>query len=153
MTPDKRKSIDNGIWLCDSCAKLIDSDIQKYDVLTLGKWKYDAEKEQNLVYGGVNEGDESVLPDSTDQILAKFPTLKHCLVRLHTDDYPEFVAGIDWISPKPTGFRINLKNGQNYILTWKGKDFEAERPAFTTQVALISFSSKEKCITYKKQMR
>lgn len=96
------------------------------DILRKQSLKEDVEKEQNMVYGGVNEGDESVLPDSTDQILAKFPTLKHCLVRLHTDDYPEFVAGIDWISPKPTGFRINLKNGQNYILTWKGKDFEAE---------------------------
>lgn len=79
----------------------------------------DAEKDGDMVYG---EGEE--LPDATDQILAKFPTLKHCLIRLHTDQYQEFVSGVEWISPKPTSFRINLSNGQDYTLKWMGKDFE-----------------------------
>lgn len=79
----------------------------------------DQEKDGDMVYG---EGEE--LPDATDQILAKFPTLKHCLIRLHTDQYRDFVSGIEWISPKPSGFRINLANGQDYTLKWMGKDFE-----------------------------
>ena len=33
---------------------------------------------------------------------------------------------IDWISPRPTSFRVNLKNGQDYILKWTGKTFEAQ---------------------------
>lgn len=79
----------------------------------------DQEKDGDMVYG---EGEE--LPDATDQILAKFPTLKHCLIRLHTDQYQEFVSGVEWISPKPTSFRVNLSNGQDYTLKWMGKDFE-----------------------------
>lgn len=65
------------------------------------------------------------LPDATEQILAKFPTLKHCLENLQTDDFMEFVGSIDWICPKPTEFRINLKNGTNYTLKWMGEGFQA----------------------------
>lgn len=85
--------------------------------------KEDEDKEASMVFGG-SEG--ATLPDSTDQMLAKFPTLKHALVRLHTDDFKEFVSGVDWVSPRPTVFRINLVNGQNYTLKWMGKDFEIE---------------------------
>ena len=81
----------------------------------------DAEKDGNMVYG---EGAQ--LPDASDQILAKFPTLKHALIRLHSDDWQEFVQGVEWVSPRPTIFRIKLTNGQDYTLRWMGKDFEAE---------------------------
>lgn len=84
----------------------------------------DADKDAAMVFGGDQDG--AVLPDSTDQILAKFPTVKHALVRLHSDDFKEFVSGVDWISPRPSVFRVNLTNGQNYILKWMGKDFEME---------------------------
>ena len=66
---------------------------------------------------------ETVLEDATDTILAKFPTLKAAIVKLQTEDFKEFVDSIDWISPRPTSFRINLKNGQDYILKWTGKSF------------------------------
>ena len=40
--------------------------------------------------------------------------------------FKEFVESIDWISPRPSSFRVNLKNGQDYILKWTGKTFEAQ---------------------------
>ena len=67
-----------------------------------------------------------VLEDATDQILGKFPTLKSAIIKLQTEDFKEFVDSVDWISPRPTSFRINLKNGQDYILKWTGKTFEAQ---------------------------
>ena len=45
---------------------------------------------------------------------------------MQTEDFKEFVESIDWISPRPTSFRVNLKNGQDYILKWTGKTFEAQ---------------------------
>ena len=69
---------------------------------------------------------ETVLEDATDTILAKFPTLKQAIVKLQTEDFLEFVDTIDWISPRPTAFRINLKNGQDYELKWMGKTFVAK---------------------------
>lgn len=71
-------------------------------------------------------GPETVLEDVTDTILAKFPTLGQAIIKLQTEDFKEFVDSIDWISPRPTSFRVNLKNGQDYILKWTGKTFEAQ---------------------------
>jgi len=70
--------------------------------------------------------EETILEDATDTILAKFPTLKASLIKLQTEDFKEFVDSIDWISPRPTEFRINLKNGQEYIMKWLGAGFEAQ---------------------------
>lgn len=43
MSKEARSSIENGIWLCQSCSKLIDSDEEKYTVGILHKWKKEAE--------------------------------------------------------------------------------------------------------------
>jgi hypothetical protein len=43
MSPSERSSIDNSIWLCESCAKLIDTDEKKYTVEILQTWKNKAE--------------------------------------------------------------------------------------------------------------
>src|SRR5258708_29782447 len=43
LSAEKRRSASNGIWLCGYCAKLIDSDTQKYTVELLRKWKTIAE--------------------------------------------------------------------------------------------------------------
>jgi len=85
------------------------------------------EKEE-MPFENINEeaGPETVLEDATDQMLEKFPTLKAALIKLQTEDFKEFVDKIDWISPRPTEFRINLTNGQDYILKWTGKGFEAQ---------------------------
>ena len=39
MSSDERKNYANGIWLCQSCSKLIDSDISRYTVDKLNLWK------------------------------------------------------------------------------------------------------------------
>ena len=44
MTPEERKSFENGIWLCQSCSKLIDMDITRYPKELLQSWKQLAEQ-------------------------------------------------------------------------------------------------------------
>jgi hypothetical protein len=39
LTSDQRKSVENGIWLCQKCAKLIDSDEARYTVEKIRRWK------------------------------------------------------------------------------------------------------------------
>jgi hypothetical protein len=45
LTQEERKSIDNGIWLCQSCAKLVDNDEARYARGLLVQWKQDAEQD------------------------------------------------------------------------------------------------------------
>jgi HEAT repeat protein len=45
LSSEERKSIENGMWLCQNCGKLIDSDEQKYSVDLLMSWKREAEQE------------------------------------------------------------------------------------------------------------
>lgn len=49
LTPEKRSSIDNGIWMCRSHGSLIDSDYTIYSVEQLKKWKELAENQQSLL--------------------------------------------------------------------------------------------------------
>lgn len=44
MTAEERKADKNGIWLCQYCAKLIDSDVNRYTVEKLNMWKEESEK-------------------------------------------------------------------------------------------------------------
>ena len=44
--------------------------------------------------------------------LTKFPELKDIIVSLLTADFDPFLSSIDWVAPRPTTFRINLKNDQ-----------------------------------------
>jgi hypothetical protein len=68
---------------------------------------------------------EAVLPTSTQEILGKFPTVKKTLQSLLTSEYDEFVEDVRWTVPKPSTFKVVLKNGQSFDLKWMGKDFQA----------------------------
>jgi hypothetical protein len=58
--------------------------------------------------------------------LTKFPELKSVIVDLLTPDFDSFLASIDWVAPRPTTFRINLKNGQEFYLTYNGRSWIAQ---------------------------
>lgn len=51
MSEEQRKSINNGIWLCQSCAKLIDSDENKYTVQLVKSWKQQTENIVSYNFG------------------------------------------------------------------------------------------------------
>jgi len=69
--------------------------------------------------------EEAVLKTSTQEILGKFPTVKKTLIKLFTSEYDEFVEDVKWTVPKPSTFKVVLKNGQSLDLRWTGKGFEA----------------------------
>jgi hypothetical protein len=61
LTGEARMSVANGIWLCQNCAKLIDSDEARYFVSVLREWKDRAE-------ASVQKSVESNLPFQHGQI-------------------------------------------------------------------------------------
>ncbi len=50
-------------------------------------------------------------------VLEKFPSLKEVIINLLTDQYELFITDIQWVAPKPTTFRVNLRNDQFFFLT------------------------------------
>ena len=58
--------------------------------------------------------------------LTKFPELKKTIVSLLTADFDPFLASIDWVAPRPTTFRINLRNNENFYLIWMGRSWIAQ---------------------------
>ena len=58
--------------------------------------------------------------------LTKFPELKDVIVSLLGPQFDLFIASIDWVAPKPTTFRINLKNNENFYLVYTPRTFIAE---------------------------
>ena len=58
--------------------------------------------------------------------LTKFPELKKVIINLLTADFDPFLSGIDWVAPRPTTFRINLKNDENFYLIWMGRSWIAQ---------------------------
>lgn len=58
--------------------------------------------------------------------LTKFPELKAVIVDLLTVQFDEFLESIDWVAPRPTTFRINLRNGQNFLLIFTDRSWIAK---------------------------
>jgi hypothetical protein len=45
LTPDERTDIANGVWLCQTCAKLVDNDPARFSAAALRGWKTKAEQQ------------------------------------------------------------------------------------------------------------
>ena len=48
------------------------------------------------------------------------------MVDLLTPDFDFFLASIDWVAPRPTTFRINLKNGTSFYLIFTPRSWIAQ---------------------------
>ena len=51
LSESERSDIDNGIWLCQTCAKLIDNDVERYTESLMRNWKRSAERDALAVIG------------------------------------------------------------------------------------------------------
>jgi hypothetical protein len=71
---------------------------------------------------------QTITPEEAIQYdeLTKFPELKKVIVDLLTAEYDSFLASIDWVAPRPTTFRINLKNEQEFYLIYGKRSWIAQ---------------------------
>ena len=58
--------------------------------------------------------------------LVKFPALKDIIVDLLTDQFDSFLESVDWVAPRPTTFRINLLNGESFLLMFTDRSWIAQ---------------------------
>jgi hypothetical protein len=77
-------------------------------------------------------------------MLEKFPKLQETLITLMSQDFTAFVENIDWIAPRPTTFKITLKNFNLYYLIWNGDTFTARVSG--TQYNLSNLGEEQRAI-------
>ena len=75
------------------------------------------------VYANVKQGEAAAV--EFDE-LTKFPELKSVITDLLSHEFDNFLSSIDWVAPKPSTFRINLKNNQEFYLTYSRRSWIAQ---------------------------
>lgn len=96
MTRDERRSLDNGIWLCQTHARLIDTDEEKYSISLLREWKKQAEEKASKRiadgkylsnYYNANGNDISALIDLIDNCIkeGEYVTLSFIISNYKSD--------------------------------------------------------------------
>jgi hypothetical protein len=73
LSTEERRSINNGIWLCQNCAKLVDNDPKRYSIEVLTNWKQSAE---NLALSEIEGNEVSKEQSQENQINLEMTYLK-----------------------------------------------------------------------------
>ena len=75
--------------------------------------------------------------------LVKFPALKDIIVDLLTDQFDSFLESVDWVAPRPTTFRINLLNGENFLLMFTDRSWIGQVQG--KKYYLLNLDEEERC--------
>lgn len=134
LAKNQRASIDNGIWLCQTCAKLIDSDDSKYTVTVLMDWKVTTEQRTERELTGIPEGE--FFPQAASATHTPIPKI----AGLTYDEARELLVGAGW---QPSlhhwtharNFDMQYGNGEHF---WK-KGYHEIRHASGTGLGFCSF--------------
>jgi|TARA_B110001452_G_C15204471_1_gene417840 hypothetical protein len=84
------------------------------------------ERIKGLAFGVIRDRKKAEIASVEYDELTKFPELKKAIISLLTTDFDPFLSSIDWVAPRPTTFRINLRNDQNFYLIWMGRSWIAQ---------------------------
>ena len=79
-------------------------------------------------------------------VTTKFPELKAVIVDLLTHEFDSFLASIDWVAPRPTTFRINLRNDENFYLIWMQRSWVAQVEG--KKYYLLNLPEEENCVQH-----
>ena len=92
------------------------------------------------VYADIEKANEAAIAYPEIQ---KFPPLREIIVNLLTNEFDSFIESIDWVAPRPTTFRINLLNGENFLLMYTIKSFIAQVQG--KKYYLLNLDEEERC--------
>ena len=107
---------DNGIWLCQNCAKLVDNDPIRYTADVLRGWKASAESEALTLVGKA----VSTNPFS-DQVVDKWVSLDYIEKAGIAQTLRDEGYKLSWVSANNESKRIDLEGWEYVILEQDGK--------------------------------
>ena len=92
------------------------------------------------VYADTVKADDAALAYPETQ---KFPPLKDIIIDLLTNEFDSFIESVDWVAPRPTTFRINLLNGENFLLMYTIKSWIGQVSG--KKYYLLHLDAEERC--------
>lgn len=115
LSAAERVNIENGIWLCQNCAKLADSDTERFSVIALRGWKRDTEEisrqETGLpAIGPTIEHLTRQLQGFTGTIYQRVSDSVQALQRQIEDDNPDLAVSIQFEADRRT-YSFRFKKG------------------------------------------
>lgn len=115
LSAAQRVNIENGIWLCQNCAKLVDSDTERFSVSALREWKRSAEEisrqETGLpAIGPTIEHLTRQLQGFTGTIRQRVSDSVKALQRQIEDDNPDLTVSIQFEADHRT-YSFRFKKG------------------------------------------
>ncbi len=153
LSSDQRGSSGNGIWLCQTCAKLVDSDQSRYTVEKLREWKSDAEaaaaraleqrrspitesegvflEAERLMPNLIAEMRADVRGDNTRLIREFVPLSNRSVIFGHTKprfvyyetEHPDLQLQLDWLEEMGVIVDVTPKNAPIYRMTTEFADW------------------------------
>jgi len=119
LTPAQRGDIENGIWLCQTCAKLVDNDATRFTGDVLREWKSTAEQEALDVIGKT-----ATKSSGTTEIIDKWVSFGY----EHKSTLSKKLAAegyeLGWISADKEAEKIEFE-GWEYVLVDQSEDTKA----------------------------
>ena len=92
------------------------------------------------VYADIEKANEAAIAYPEIQ---KFPPLREIIINLLTNEFDSFIESIDWVAPRPTTFRINLLNGENFLLMYTIKSWIGQVSG--KKYYLLNLDEEERC--------
>lgn len=135
QTPEERSSIENAIWLCQKCAKLIDSDESGFSLSTLYRWKITAESKALRTLKGDTSSD--FFPQPASAIHAPLPRIGG----VPYDEAREMLVQAGW-QPLLNNWTFEFEMKGNGLFFWK-KGFLEIRKVYPTGLAFCDFLFKD----------
>jgi len=143
LTPEERSSIANAIWLCQSCAKLIDSDTNKYTVDIISNWKAGAEKQAEFELDQTRSNKDSInhndifsfMPDLINELIddiSEYPLLRELVLLkkgwifnsgdrqilvYYYDDHPDLENKFKLLENNGLVTDITFNNAKRFVLS------------------------------------
>jgi hypothetical protein len=133
-TVQDRSSFQNGIWLCQSCAKLVDNDPESFTVALLHRWKDQAEAKALAALSGRSLDDLPQPVGAKHTPLPRIRWLPYDLARAQLVDHGWHPVLRHWTDGSDPD--INLGNGPHY---WQ-RGFREIVHAYPTGTAACAFA-------------
>jgi len=147
LSPDQRCSPDNGIWLCQTCAKLIDNDQSRFTVEMLEEWKRAAEKEALDTIG------RTAAPLPVAQIAQGTDLSRYARVRIEPI-VPRYVERDEWIVEESTAQQFNFRKANSGASISIPKTFIATiHPFEAPDVSLVELRGRLQWLSLKRYWR